>query len=190
MRFSTTASAGLLALLTTGCTQNLFFSPEALLKRDEFAAQCPEGTTRGIVEILRHKHNWGAGVVLYRTNCYGQDSNNSYKLTGDSTYVREDLQWQPRGGSETERKPEALLEAKKEYIDFSYDFLNQSTQAVYGHIFSPEVETIEVVLENGELLQDDGKNDSFIVFIPSGHSLRELRVLDSTNNVLLQKDFR
>lgn len=91
------------------------------------------------------------------------------------------------------RKSRGNADLSGKLIDYSVsDFNYETTGAVvifghrllFGDILSSMVEVIEVELDDGTLLQDDGSGDVFAFSVTADHSFCKLRMFDAQGNLL------
>ncbi|MFQ4136620.1 hypothetical protein PGN35_009890 [Nodosilinea sp. PGN35] len=190
---------GLGSLLVAGCAQNPLRSPEALLDPQQVVSQCPAGTTPGAVELLGSRQEQGRAIVLYRTTCSGADPDDpyqNYELLGDSVFARVGGLWQLQGAGAVARNVDerSRAEAEADYIDLIGSTVRQSPlhptiKTLRGRIHSPAVRAVEVVLENGTTLRDEGTDSIYAIFIPANQSPREVRVVGEDNQILRQENY-
>lgn len=62
---------------------------------------------------------------------------------------------------------------------------------VVGIIREPQlVDAVEATFTNGQTFRDDGTDDIFVFYMPSGHHMCNLQVLDAQGNILYEPESR
>jgi len=60
----------------------------------------------------------------------------------------------------------------------------QDGTLLYGEILDADVVTVETILSDGQVIQDNNADNIFVLFDPEGRTAQELRVLDQAGGVL------
>ena len=111
--------------------------------------------TMGYAVFRRDLGTWNEGQV-------GSSSRQAQDLTGKLIdYSLTDFNFQGKGR------------------DLTFDY-----RLLVGEILSPTAESIEVVLDDGTVLQDEGEDDVFAFKTEVAHNFCELRVLDAQGKIL------
>ncbi|MCG8348541.1 MAG: hypothetical protein MI924_12290, partial [Chloroflexales bacterium] len=59
---------------------------------------------------------------------------------------------------------------------------------VHGMVAIPDVALVELVMDDGEVVQDRPVNNAFVAYVPRKAEVREIRLLDDAGQVLHQED--
>lgn len=109
----------------------------------------------GYAVFRRDLGMWNEGLV-------GSSSRQADQLTGELIdYSLRDVNFEGKGR------------------DLTFDY-----RLLAGEILSPTAESIEAVLDDGTVLQDEGEDDVFAFSVEVARSFCQLRVLDAQGNVL------
>lgn len=128
------------------------------------------------------------GAVVVFTGDNPQQA--GYAMMGYAVFRRDLGTWQEGQIGSTSRLAEDLTGSLIDYSLLDFNFQSKGRDLTFdyrllaGEILSPTAESIEAMLDDGTVLQDEGEDDVFAFSVEAARSFCELRVLDAKGNVL------
>lgn len=113
-----------------------------------------------------------------------------YTMMGYSVFRRDLGTWRSGQSGGRGRQQNDFPSTYLDYFVTDFNFQGKGRDLTFdyrllaGEILSPTAESIEAVLEDGTVLQDEGEGDVFAFKTEVAHSFCELRVLDAQGNIL------
>ncbi|MAT96672.1 MAG: hypothetical protein CL608_05970 [Anaerolineaceae bacterium] len=138
--------------------------------------------------LLSGREYFDEGAIVVFTGDDPQQT--GYTMMGFAVF-RQDLgSWNEGQIGSSSRQAEELTGKLIDYMLTDFNFQGKGRDLTFdyrllaGEILSPTAESIEAVLEDGTVLQDEGEDDVFAFKIEVSHNFCELRVLDAQENIL------
>lgn len=113
-----------------------------------------------------------------------------YSMMGYAVFRRDLGTWHEGQIGSSSRLAEDLTGKLIDYALSDFNFQGKGRDLTFdyrllaGEILSPTAESIEAVLDDGTVLQDEGEDDVFAFRVEVARSFCQLRVLDAQGNVL------
>jgi hypothetical protein len=113
-----------------------------------------------------------------------------YAMMGYAVFRRNLGRWDEGQVGSASRQAQDLTGKLIDYSLTDFNFQGKGRDLTFdyrllvGEILSPTAESIEVVLDDGTVLQDEGEDDVFAFRVEVARSFCQLRVLDVQGNVL------
>lgn len=113
-----------------------------------------------------------------------------YAMMGYAVFRRDLGSWNEGQIGSSSRQVENLTGNLIDYALRDFNFQGKGRDLTFdyrllaGEILSPTAESIEAVLDDGTILQDEGDGEVFAFSVEVARSFCELRVLDAQGNVL------
>lgn len=151
---------------------------------------CPQGTTLAPGSFRTTATRWveGRAVVFYTASCQDGVGNPPIPLSGDAVVELGWSGWDMRswssGSGASVNRPIQSLGTSQQFAVSNAD----SYTIVNGTVGIPDVALVEVVMDDGEVVQDQPVNNAFVAYVPRQAEVREIRLLDDAGQVLHQED--
>ena len=113
-----------------------------------------------------------------------------YAMLGYAVFRRDLGRWNEGEVGSSSRQAQDLTGKLVDYSLTDFNFQGKGRDLTFdfrllaGEILSPTAESIEAVLDDGTILQDEGEDDVFAFKTEVSHNFCELRVLDTQGNIL------
>jgi hypothetical protein len=153
---------------------------------------CSQGTTLVPGSFRTTATRWveDQAVVFYTASCQDGVGNPPIPLSGDAVV---ELGWSgwdmcswSSGSGAPVNKPIQSLGASQQLAAPNAD----SYTIVKGTVGIPDVALVEVVMDDGEVVQDQPVNNAFVAYVPRQAEVHEIRLLDDAGQVLHQESMR
>lgn len=113
-----------------------------------------------------------------------------YGMMGYAVFRKDIGGWRTGQGGGSSRQKGELTDTFIDYLSTEFNFQGKGRDIVFdyrllaGEILSPKVHMIEVVLDDGTILQDDGEGGIFAFKTGTDRAFCELNVLDDQGGIL------